>query len=53
MASRAATAPIVSLDDYRRARTRSAQPQSQSTQTAPTIPMAPAVWVYWVPVWVW
>jgi hypothetical protein len=53
MASSAATAQIVSLDDYRRARTRSAQPQSQPTQTAPTIPMAPAVWGFWVPGWVW
>ena len=49
--SNAATAPnIVSLDDYRRSRgDRRAAPRP----TSPVMPAAPAVWVYWVPVWVW
>lgn len=54
----AATAQIVSLDDYRRARAsdrRTTTPPAPAftSQTAPTTQMAPAVWVYWVPVWVW
>jgi len=50
--SNAAATNIVSLDDYRRARgeRKAMQPRSQ---TSPVSPTAPAVWVYWVPVWVW
>jgi Amt family ammonium transporter len=50
----AAPAQVVSLDEYRRARSSerrvAAMPRPQS---APALQMAPAVWVYWVPVWVW
>jgi len=50
----AATARIVSLDDYRRARASAQRTAPAFTpQTAPTMQMASAVWVYWVPVWVW
>ncbi len=56
--SNAATAQVVSLDEYRRARsserrgaTMTSVPMTQ--HAAPGVPTAPAVWVYWVPVWVW
>jgi hypothetical protein len=59
--SNAALASIVSLDEYRRSRggcsaTEKRPTQSPgpgSMQTAPVTQTAPAVWVYWVPVWVW
>jgi hypothetical protein len=54
MANAATAAQIVSLDDYRRARDGQRMPAAASRQqTGPTPQMAPAVWVYWVPVWVW
>ena len=43
--SNAAAAAIVSLDDYRSRRRMPAK--------TPVPTYAPAVWVYWVPVWVW
>ena len=44
--SNSAAAAIVNLDDYRSRRRMPAK--------AATVPMfTPAVWVYWVPVWVW
>ena len=47
--SNAATASnIVSLDDYRRTRGDKRMPRLRSMPMTP-----PAVWVYWVPVWVW
>ena len=51
--SNAATASnIVSLDEYRRTRgdKRTMPPRLQSV---PMPQPTPAVWVYWVPVWVW
>jgi len=48
-----ATAPtIVSLDEIRRSRgeRKTVPPRAAAV---PTTPPAPAVWVYWVPVWVW
>lgn len=52
MSNASATTNIVSLDEYRRTRgERRMQPRPQTT--APLAPVAPAVWVYWVPVWVW
>jgi len=52
--SKAAVAQnIVSLDDYRRTRGGRATMQPRMHQTAPVSPATPAVWVYWVPVWVW
>lgn len=56
--SRAATAPnVVSLDEYRRARSVTevarAMPTMTPRQTNPVTPLATAAWVYWVPVWVW
>lgn len=55
--SNAATAQVVSLDEYRRARSseRRGGPMTvaPAQHAAPSIPTAPAVWVYWVPVWVW
>jgi hypothetical protein len=52
MRSSAAAAEIVNLDEYRSRREaqRSTPPRPQ-TMPVPTSP--PAVWVYWVPVWVW
>lgn len=56
MSNAALATNIVSLDEYRRTRgERQAMTTSRaqlSNQAAPTTP-APAVWVYWVPVWVW
>lgn len=47
-------AQVVSLDDYRRARSSERRaPMAAPIQAAPSIQTAPAVWVYWVPVWVW
>ncbi len=52
MSNAALASNIVSLDDYRRNRgeKKTVSPQLQSV---PVTPAAPAVWVYWVPVWVW
>lgn len=47
---------IVSLDDYRRNRgdKKTMSPRLQSVPVTPAATVAsPAVWVYWVPVWVW
>ncbi len=53
--SNVAAAQVVSLDEYRRARSSerrdSAMPQQHVA--APSVPAVPAVWLYWVPVWVW
>jgi hypothetical protein len=43
--SNSAAAAIVNLDDYRSRRRMPAK--------APVPMYPPAVWVYWVPVWVW
>ena len=43
---------IVSLDDYRRHR-GDKKTMPPRLQTVPVTPAAPAVWVYWVQVWVW
>ena len=46
-----AVADIVSLDEFRSRRDeRRLTPRAQSV---PVPAYAPAVWVYWVPVWVW
>ena len=53
--SNAVIAPIVSLDDYRRARSlaqRSTAMMPAESQPPPRM-FTPAVWIYWVPVWVW
>ena len=39
---------LVSLEDYRRAREK-----KPTHRYAPVAPYAAAVWVYWVPVWIW
>lgn len=52
--SNAALAPnIVSLDEYRRSRGERHAMQPRSQTVTRYTPAAPAVWVYWVPVWVW
>jgi hypothetical protein len=51
--SNAALANIVNLDDYRRSRGDKKPVQARPQTLAPAFPAAPAVWVYWVPVWVW
>jgi hypothetical protein len=52
MSNAATAANIVSLDDYRRSRgdKRTTPPRFASV---PLTRSTPAVWVYWVPVWVW
>jgi hypothetical protein len=53
MSNAALAQNIVSLDEYRRTRGGSRQTMApRPSQTAPAY-TAPAVWVYWVPVWVW
>jgi len=53
MSNAAVATNIVSLDEYRRNRGER-QPMQLRTQTVTRFtPAAPAVWVYWVPVWVW
>jgi hypothetical protein len=53
MSNAALASNIVSLDEYRRTRgERQAMPPRNQTVTRST-PATPAVWVYWVPVWVW
>ena len=50
MSNAALASNIVSLDDYRRSRGE----KKTMTPRFQTVPMTPpAVWVYWVPVWVW
>lgn len=54
MSNAALASNIVSLDDYRRSRgdKKTMSPPRHQTPVQ-GIPSAPAVWVYWVPVWVW
>ena len=52
MSNAALASNIVSLDDYRRNRGEK-KTMSPQLQSVPVTPAAPAVWVYWVPVWVW
>jgi hypothetical protein len=52
MSNAALAQNIVSLDEYRRSRGGRQTMAPRPSQTAPTYPAA-AVWVYWVPVWVW
>jgi hypothetical protein len=52
MSNAALAQNIVSLDEYRRTRGGRQTMAPRASQTAPTYPV-PAVWVYWVPVWVW
>ena len=53
MSNAAVATNIVSLDEYRRSRgeRQSMQPRAQAVTRY--TPAAPAVWVYWVPVWIW
>jgi hypothetical protein len=52
--SRAALAgDIVSLDEYRRSRGERQAMQPRNQTVTRSTPASPAVWVYWVPVWVW
>jgi hypothetical protein len=51
MSNSAAASAIVNLDDYRVRRRMPARGAQSATNPVPTY--APAVWVYWVPVWVW
>ena len=53
MSNAALATNIVSLDDYRRSRGERKSMQPRNPTVAPAFPAAPAVWVYWVPVWVW
>jgi len=50
MSNAALATNIVSLDDYRRTR---GERRPMRAQPSPATQPAPAVWVYWVPVWVW
>lgn len=53
MSNAALASNIVSLDEYRRSRGERKPMQARSQTPVPSFPTAPAVWVYWVPVWVW
>lgn len=53
MSNAAAASNIVSLDEYRRTRGERRMSQPRNQTAAPFPPVARAVWVYWVPVWVW
>lgn len=53
MSNAALASNIVNLDEYRRSRGERKPMQARSQTAAPSFPTAPAVWVYWVPVWVW
>jgi hypothetical protein len=45
---------VVSLDEYRRARGAVRGPVEPARVPAPAYqPVPTAVWVYWVPVWIW
>jgi hypothetical protein len=52
-----AAAEIISLDEYRSRRPTSGSSgrvaSTQGMQAQPVQSRAPALWVYWVPVWVW
>ena len=52
MSNAVAAGSIVSLDEYRRTR-GAKETMAPRPNQAPVAPAAPAVWVYWVPVWVW
>ena len=49
----AAASNVVSLDEYRRTRGDRRESAARSRPMTVPTPVAPAVWVYWVPVWVW
>lgn len=53
--SNVAAAQVVSLDEYRLARSSERRDGAMPQQhvAAPSVPVVPAVWLYWVPVWVW
>ena len=53
MSNAALASNIVSLDEYRRSRGERKSMPPRNLTVVPTYPAAPAVWVYWVPVWVW
>jgi hypothetical protein len=49
-----AAAEIISLDEFRSRRPSTDRRSStQGMQSQPVQARPPAVWVYWVPVWVW
>ena len=53
MSNAALATNIVSLDEYRRSRGERKSMPARNLTAVPAYPTAPAVWVYWVPVWVW
>lgn len=53
MSNAALASNIVNLDEYRRSRGDKKQMQPRHPAMIPAFPATPAVWVYWVPVWVW
>lgn len=54
MSSAAVASNIVSLEEYRRTRQGDEKRTTPARlQSVPATQPAPAVWVYWVPVWVW
>ena len=53
MSNAALATDIVSLDDYRRRTLGEKRQMLPRLQTVPVTAAVPAVWVYWVPVWVW
>jgi hypothetical protein len=54
MSAAAVRSDVVSLDEYRRARGAVRGPAEPTRVPAPAYqPVPTAVWVYWVPVWIW
>jgi hypothetical protein len=53
MSNAAVATNIVSLDEYRRSRGERQPMQARNQTVTRSTPATPAVWVYWVPVWVW
>jgi hypothetical protein len=53
MSNAAVASNIVSLDEYRRSRGERKLTPSRPQAATPSTAVTPAVWVYWVPVWVW
>ena len=53
MSNAALATNIVSLDEYRRNRGERQQMQPRNHTVTRLTPASPAVWVYWVPVWIW
>lgn len=53
MSNAALASNVVNLDEYRRSRGDRKSMQARPQTVMPATPATAAVWVYWVPVWIW